>query len=167
MNSILQCLSNTRFLTEYCLQESDVDDLNKTLSVMKGSLFCSYASLIKLMWKQQQQYQDNLSAPVVSPQDFKSQIARFAPRFLGYAQQDAEEFLYYLLKGLHEDVNLIKKKPTNLKPFDEAAWDRMSVKEKSDEHWLNNLRIERSHISGIYHTKFTNFTYISIFIFLT
>ena len=60
MNSILQCLSNTRFLTEYCLQDHYLDDLNKTLSVMKGSLFCSYAALIKTIWK-------NYDVPV-SPQ---------------------------------------------------------------------------------------------------
>lgn len=34
------------------------------------------------------------------------------------------EFLYYLLKGLHEDVNLVKKKAPVYK-FDEKAWDRM------------------------------------------
>jgi ubiquitin carboxyl-terminal hydrolase 2/21 len=115
MNSILQCLSNTKCLLEYCLQNSYQADLNNTMSVMKGSLFSSYASLIKLMWN---------GGNLVSPQEFKSQIARFAPRFVGYAQQDAEEFLYYLLKGLHEDVNLIKKKPSPFK-FDEKAWDRM------------------------------------------
>jgi ubiquitin carboxyl-terminal hydrolase 2/21 len=85
------------------------------MSVMKGSLFRSYAALIKTMWK---------TNDIVSPLDFKSQIARFAPRFVGYAQQDAEEFLYYLLKGLHEDVNLIRKKPSTVK-FDEKAWDQM------------------------------------------
>lgn len=115
MNSILQCLSNTKCLLEYCLRGTYVNDLNTNMSVMKGSLFRSYADLIKKMWK---------SDDLVSPSDFKSQIARFAPRFVGYAQQDAEEFLYYLLKGLHEDVNLIKKKPTPIK-FDEKAWDKM------------------------------------------
>jgi hypothetical protein len=115
MNSILQCLSNTKCLLEYCITNSYTDDINTTLSVMKGSLFNSYASLIKTMWK---------SETIVSPQDFKSQIARFASRFVGYAQQDAEEFLYYLLKGLHEDVNLVRKKPSPFR-FDEKAWDRM------------------------------------------
>lgn len=87
MNSILQCLSNTKCLLEYCLRGSYVNDLNTTLSVMKGSLFRSYALLIKTMWK---------NDDVVSPQDFKSQIARFAPRFVGYAQQDAEG-LYFII----------------------------------------------------------------------
>lgn len=91
MNSILQCLSNTKCLLEYCVKNVYTDDINTTLSVMKGSLFNAYASLIKTMWKS-----DN----IVSPQDFKSQIARFAPRFVGYAQQDAEglfnkEFNYH------------------------------------------------------------------------
>ena len=51
------------------------------MSVMKGALFNSYASLIKKMWKNED---------IVSPKEFKDQIARFAPRFVGYAQQDAE-----------------------------------------------------------------------------
>jgi ubiquitin C-terminal hydrolase len=49
---------------------------------MKGSLFNSFATLIKKMWKN-----DEL---LISPSEFKSQIARFAPRFVNYAQQDAE-----------------------------------------------------------------------------
>lgn len=116
MNSIIQCLSNTKFLLEYCLNGAYEDDINTSLSLMKGSLFRSYAALIKKLWK--------ANEDIVNPQEFKSQIAKFAPRFVGYAQQDAEEFLSYLLKGLHEDVNLIKKKPAPIK-FDENAWDRM------------------------------------------
>lgn len=30
---------------------------------------------------------------------------------MGYAQQDAQEFLRYLLEGMHEDVNRITEKP--------------------------------------------------------
>ena len=32
-------------------------------------------------------------------QAFKTQIGRFAPRFVGYAQQDSQEFLRFLLDG--------------------------------------------------------------------
>ena len=47
----------------------------------------------------------------VSPRGFKSKIGRFAPQFSGYQQHDSQEFLAFLLDGLHEDVNRIKKKP--------------------------------------------------------
>jgi len=49
---------------------------------------------------------------VVDTSAFKDQIQRFAPRFMGYSQQDAQEFLRYLLEGLHEDVNRVTSKPT-------------------------------------------------------
>ena len=31
--------------------------------------------------------------------------------FSGFAQHDAQEYMSYLLDGLHEDVNRVKKKP--------------------------------------------------------
>lgn len=57
------------------------------------------------------------------------------------------EFLTYLLKGLHEDVNLVTKKPSPFR-FDEKAWDRMNDFEKSEEHWRMNLRTDNSRITG-------------------
>lgn len=117
MNSILQCLSNTKCLLEYVLTGSYSNDLNTTLSTMKGSLFQSYATLIKKMWKS--------NDIAINPQDLRIQLIRYSPSFSGYAQQDAEEFLTYLIKGLHEDVNLVKSKPA---PYviDEKTWDRMT-----------------------------------------
>ena len=47
----------------------------------------------------------------VNPVAFKAQIARFAPQFQGYAQQDSQELLAFLLDGLHEDLNRILSKP--------------------------------------------------------
>lgn len=38
-------------------------------------------------------------------------VGRFAPQFSGYQQQDSQELLTFLLDGLHEDLNRIKKKP--------------------------------------------------------
>jgi hypothetical protein len=38
----------------------------------------------------------------VSPKLFKWQLAKFAPQFSGYAQQDSQELLAFLLDGLHE-----------------------------------------------------------------
>lgn len=38
-------------------------------------------------------------------------MGRFAPQFSGYQQQDSHELLAFLLDGLHEDLNRIRKKP--------------------------------------------------------
>ena len=59
---------------------------------------------MKSIWK-------DSSESYVSPNNFKTQIQKFAPRFMGYSQQDSQEFLRYLLEGLHEDVNRVTTKP--------------------------------------------------------
>lgn len=41
----------------------------------------------------------------------QTQVGRFAPQFSGYQQQDSHELLAFLLDGLHEDLNRIRKKP--------------------------------------------------------
>lgn len=38
-------------------------------------------------------------------------VGRFAPQFSGYQQQDCQELMAFLLDGLHEDLNRVKKKP--------------------------------------------------------
>lgn len=38
-------------------------------------------------------------------------VASKASQFTGYAQHDAQEFMAFLLDGLHEDLNRIHSKP--------------------------------------------------------
>lgn len=108
MNSVIQCLSNTRPLLEYLLNEQYMADINTTTSSMKGALIKAFSQVIQELW-------ENEGDHVVNTSSLKSQIQRFAPRFMGYSQQDAQEFLRYLLEGLHEDVNrvAVKQKPIN------------------------------------------------------
>lgn len=61
--------------------------------------------MIQELWRPESE------SSVVNTTALKSQIQRFAPRFMGYSQQDAQEFLRYLLEGLHEDVNRVTSKP--------------------------------------------------------
>lgn len=42
---------------------------------------------------------------------FQTQVGRYAPQFVGYAQHDSQELLAFLLDGLHEDLNLVLEKP--------------------------------------------------------
>lgn len=41
----------------------------------------------------------------------QTQVGRYAPTFVGYAQHDSQELLAFLLDGLHEDLNLVLQKP--------------------------------------------------------
>lgn len=142
MNSILQCLSNTKPLLEYCLKEDYMLDKNKTTSNLKGALIIAYANLISSFWKEK-----NSVSSCVNPSSFKSQIQKFAPRFTGYQQQDAQEFLRYLLEGLHEDVNRVTSKPKHIEIKDD---DFSSDSEKAAEYWRNYLRYDHSKIVEIF-----------------
>ena len=104
MNSSLQCLSNCVSLTEYFLAGSYKDELNRDNPLgMRGEIANAYAGLLNQIWNEQ--YSS------VAPRQFKMQVGRFAPQFSGYQQQDSQELLAFLLDGLHEDLNRVKKKP--------------------------------------------------------
>ncbi|CAG9832106.1 unnamed protein product [Diabrotica balteata] len=137
MNSVIQCLSNTRWLLEYLKKDGYMKDINTSISSMKGALIKAFAEVIKELWS------EDASDRVVNTASLKGQIQRFAPRFMGYAQQDAQEFLRYLLEGLHEDVNRVQEKP---KPILTEIDEKLSDNEKAQESWTRYLRMDNSRI---------------------
>ena len=56
----------------------------------------------------------------VYPSSFRNQLIKLYPKFRGYDQQDAQEFLRYLINGIHDEINQAnryQKDPRrNLKP---------------------------------------------------
>lgn len=73
----------------------------------------------------------------MAPREFKNTIGRFGPSFSGYQQQDTQEFLAFLLDGLHEDLNRITQKPYNEKPdsTDEMVGDNEAIAKLAEQHW--------------------------------
>ncbi|NXN84224.1 UBP2 hydrolase, partial [Bombycilla garrulus] len=138
MNSILQCLSNTKELRDYCLQNQYLRDLNNN-SRMRTALMSEFAKLIQLLWT---------SSPneSVSPSEFKTQIQRYAPRFVGYNQQDAQEFLRFLLDGLHSEVNRVLVRPR----ASTDTLDHLPDDEKSRQMWRRYQEREDSRISDLF-----------------
>ncbi|NXC49352.1 UBP4 hydrolase, partial [Penelope pileata] len=143
MNSALQCLSNTPPLTDYFLEDKYEAEINHSNPLgMRGEIAEAYAELIKQIWSGRQSH--------VAPRMFKTQVGRFAPQFSGYQQQDSQELLAFLLDGLHEDLNRVKKKPyLELKDADGRP-DSVVAKEAWENHRLRNDSI----IVDIFHGLF-------------
>ncbi|MCI4385794.1 hypothetical protein PGIGA_G00054860 [Pangasianodon gigas] len=138
MNSILQCLSNTHSLRDYCLHNSHRRDLNNN-NRTNTALMEEFAKLIQTMWT-------SSTCDAVSPSEFKTQIQRYAPRFVGYNQQDAQEFLRFLLDGLHNEVNRVTVRPrATTEDFDHLPDD-----EKGKKMWSKYLEREDSKIVDLF-----------------
>ncbi|XP_032145713.1 ubiquitin carboxyl-terminal hydrolase 4 isoform X2 [Sapajus apella] len=131
MNSALQCLSNTAPLTDYFLKDEYEAEINRINPLgMKGEIAEAYAELIKQMWSGRDAH--------VAPRMFKTQVGRFAPQFSGYQQQDSQELLAFLLDGLHEDLNRVKKKPYLELKDANGRPDSVVAKEAWENHRLRN-----------------------------
>ncbi|XP_063148065.1 ubiquitin carboxyl-terminal hydrolase 4 [Candoia aspera] len=143
MNSALQCLSNTPPLTDYFLDDEYEAEINQDNPLgMRGEIAEAYAELIKQMWSGRNSH--------VAPRMFKTQVGRFAPQFSGYQQQDSQELLAFLLDGLHEDLNRVKKKPYLELKDANGRPDSVVAKEAWENHRLRNDSI----IVDIFHGLF-------------
>ena len=104
MNSVLQCLSNTRDLTKYFLRESFKKEINNANYFgSKGDISQAYYELIKLM------YVSN-GDEYINTKKFRVVFCNRTKLFTSQEQYDAHEFLSALLDNLHEDLNRITHK---------------------------------------------------------
>ncbi|XP_030454010.2 ubiquitin carboxyl-terminal hydrolase 9-like [Syzygium oleosum] len=103
MNSAIQCLVHTTPIVEYFLQDYTEDINMENPLGMRGELALAFGELLRKLWSS--------GRTTIAPRAFKAKLARFAPQFSGYNQHDSQELLAFLLDGLHEDLNRVKKKP--------------------------------------------------------
>lgn len=114
-------------LAEFFLSDAYVRDINTDNPLgLKGELAESFANLIKEMW--------NGHHSSVAPREFKAKLERFATQFSGYQQHDSQELLAFLLDGLHEDLNRVKKKLYGSVREGDDITDEERVKESWDLH---------------------------------
>lgn len=104
LNSSLQCLSHIKPLTIHLLTGRFKLEVNKTNFLGTGGVLVEeYASLMQDLW-----FRHDAS---IQPVSFKKVLGRLQPDWAGLGQQDAHEVIGFLLDKLHEDLNIVGKKP--------------------------------------------------------
>jgi ubiquitin carboxyl-terminal hydrolase 4/11/15 len=140
MNSAVQCLSNTPELNKYFLCESTSCTVLTLASVYKeeinrdnplgmhGLIADAFGQVVESLWS------DHPNSSF-SPRQLKQYTGKFAPQFQGYGQHDTQEFIAFLLDGLHEDLNRIYKKPYIEKPDWKAGGGDLELAQLGKECW--------------------------------
>ncbi|KAJ1180428.1 hypothetical protein NDU88_005649 [Pleurodeles waltl] len=143
MNSILQCLCNTPFLTEYFQKNCYQSDINRS-NVLghKGDVAEEFAVIMKALWTGQYRY--------ISPRDFKFTIGKINDQFAGNSQQDSQELLLFLMDGLHEDLN----KANNRKRYKEENIDHLDDSKAAELAWLKHTQLNESIIVKLFQGQF-------------
>ncbi|XP_015946297.1 ubiquitin carboxyl-terminal hydrolase 8 [Arachis duranensis] len=127
MNSAIQCLAHTPKLVDFFLGDYRKEINYENPLGMNGELALAFGDLLRMLWVP--------GARPVVPEMFKTKLANFAPQFSGYSQHDSQELLAFLLDGLHEDLNRVKRKPYH----EVKDADGRPDEEVAEEYWRNHL----------------------------
>eukprot|EP00903_Cladosiphon_okamuranus_P012270 g11508.t1 len=146
MNAAVQCLSHIPQVVDFFGGENSgqhhfLHDLNIDNPLgTKGELARAFGDIVRRMWEGKES--------CVYPREFRSVLCDHAQQFLGYEQHDSQEFLAYLLDGIHEDVNRVRDKPFVEKV--EAYADESDVV-AADRSWEAHLQRNQSFIVDTMH----------------
>lgn len=147
-NSILQCLNQVKPLVKYFIEGTYMKDINKNNPLGSGGkVATAYARFLSEVWSGDYQ--------LLAPRILRGTLGIFAPQFNNTYQHDSQEFLSFLMDGLHEDCNRITDKPyvedlegTGM-PDDEIAMEAWR------RHLLRHDSIVVDHCQGMHRSHLT------------
>ena len=91
----------------------------------------------------------------ITPKDFKAMVDVCIPAMKGHAQQDAQEFLAFLMNELHEDLNRVKERVYMEEP--EGGSDREQARLTWDLHVKrnNSIIVDHFQVNDLFYTLVT------------
>jgi len=154
MNSSLQCLSQLQHLVQFFLDQNELSIIDQQRQhgeqagtrrnkrdQMKGLLAEEFGSTIRYMWS-------GAAYSCFAPRELKQLVGKLASRFEGYEQHDCQEFLRFLIDGLHNDLNRVLKQPAYVEIKDRMEGE--SLNDLSTRWWNHFSERQSSIISDIF-----------------
>ncbi|MCJ1387614.1 ubiquitin-specific protease doa4 [Xylographa bjoerkii] len=144
MNATIQCLLATIPLSQFFLDSRWRGFTQKNWKGSNGIMPEIYANLIRNLWKNDDR--------AVRPSSLRNFCARLKTDWGIDRQQDAKEFLEFLVDCLHEDLNTNwERRPLRpLTPEEELVRERMPVAKVSQTEWDRYSHREHSFISNLF-----------------
>ncbi|XP_016373528.1 ubiquitin carboxyl-terminal hydrolase 21-like isoform X2 [Sinocyclocheilus rhinocerous] len=139
LNAIVQCLSHTHSLRNYCLMRTYLQDKH---SKQEPVLMNEFSKVLAGLWE------CNGGETAVNPGKFYHVFKESVPYFSGYSQQDAQEFLRFLLDRLHTEINRRPSKRTAVMEIKEPTYTRSRISEEAFAMWQRHLDRDDSKIVG-------------------
>ncbi|KAM6976466.1 ubiquitin carboxyl-terminal hydrolase 21 [Aplochiton taeniatus] len=152
LNAVVQCLSHTRGLRDYCLLKTYRAE---KFSREESDLMEEFSQILAGLWDV------NGEDKVVNPGRFYTTFKEAVPYFSGYSQQDAQEFLRFLMDRLHTEIN---RRPsvrrTGLEP--EPKYAKIRIEEEASAMWKRHLERDDSKIVDLFSGQLRSSLHCSI-----
>ncbi|KAM8794503.1 ubiquitin carboxyl-terminal hydrolase 21 [Eudromia elegans] len=147
MNAVLQCLSSTRPLRDYCLRK-EFHQEQPGAPRAHQELTEAFADVIGALWHPD-------STEPVNPGRFKAVFQKYVPSFTGYSQQDAQEFLKFFMDRLHVEINRKGRRTPSIlsdtkRPSVLEDSELLSDDERANQMWKRYLEREDSKIVDLF-----------------
>ena len=140
MNATLQCLSQTKSLTNYFLNENNKDKIFSLNNKNKNQLSPIYFELIHKLW-------DKDSNESFGPNDFMNKINELNPLFQKGQAGDSKDFIIFILERIHKEL-----KSPNSSNNNNSINESLNQYDKNNafNYFFNEFQNECSIISDIF-----------------
>ncbi|XP_054751907.2 ubiquitin carboxyl-terminal hydrolase 8-like [Lytechinus pictus] len=145
MNSVIQCLSNTTPLAKYFIKETYLRDINRANPLGRGGEVAEeFAVVVTALWSGL--YRS------IAPRDLRDTVTKYVPEFRKHVghHHDSQEFLLFLMDGLHEDLNEVKKREY----IKEEDFSKYADDQAATLSWRNHDKLNRSIIVSLFQGQF-------------
>ena len=148
MNSSLQCLFATKELTDFYLYYFKEESINKKNVLGTGGLITSaYVNLLLTI-------NNTTNDKFITPDIFRIILGLCSKQFEGNQQEDAHEFLNYMLDMLHEDINRVINKLEINQNDNSKNIKNISDEQKSLIDWNYFLKRNQSVLIDLFYGQY-------------